>query len=213
MAMALLVCILIGLANTSDARKVQATLGHSQGDIASTHSVMESALPHLRSTVRISDPLKALAFILLPSKNLNLNLNLAAGWQSMGYSHSSVTGTGRVDHVVRRPLLASRASSSQTVLRTSSAQMQPGEPDQSIVETCKAKIAAAIDVKELQIQGAYDDPNGSHISIYCVSEAFEGKRSLARQQMIYKAIWEEMQGDAAPLHAVDKMELKAPSEV
>ena len=64
--------------------------------------------------------------------------------------------------------------------------------------------------KELEVQGAFDDPNGSHITIYCVSEAFEGKRSLQRQQLVFKAIWEEMQG---PVHAVDTMVLKAPSEV
>jgi len=34
------------------------------------------------------------------------------------------------------------------------------------------------------IQGAYDDPNGSHISIEVTSSLFEGKR---RQQLVYKA--------------------------
>jgi hypothetical protein len=87
----------------------------------------------------------------------------------------------------------------------------------------------------LEVKGAFDDPNGSHIMITCVSEAFEGKRSLARQQMVFKAIWDEMQGQGSlrpaatrtnrlPLraaryrtggdvHAVDQMVLKAPSEV
>ena len=57
--------------------------------------------------------------------------------------------------------------------------------------------------------GAYDDPNGSHISIVVVSDKFEGKRAVQRQQMVYKAIWEEMQG---PVHAVDSMICKTPSE-
>lgn len=35
----------------------------------------------------------------------------------------------------------------------------------------------------LEVKGAFDDPNGSHIVIECVAEAFEGKRSLARQQV------------------------------
>ena len=61
-----------------------------------------------------------------------------------------------------------------------------------------------------EVKGSYDDPNGSHVTIYCVAEEFEGKRSLARQQMVFKAIWEEMQG---PVHAVDTMVLKAPSEL
>ncbi len=57
--------------------------------------------------------------------------------------------------------------------------------------------------------GAYDDPNGSHISIVFVSEKFEGKRAVQRQQMVYKAIWEELAG---PVHAVDSMICKTPSE-
>ena len=89
--------------------------------------------------------------------------------------------------------------------------MLVGTPDQrTTTEICKAKIAAALAPKEIEVKGAYDDPNGSHITIYCVSDAFEGKRSLARQQMVFKAIWEEMQG---AVHAVDTMTLKAPSEL
>jgi stress-induced morphogen len=57
--------------------------------------------------------------------------------------------------------------------------------------------------------GAYDDPNGSHISIVVVSDKFEGKRAVQRQQMVYKAIWEELAG---PVHAVDSMICKTPSE-
>jgi BolA protein len=57
--------------------------------------------------------------------------------------------------------------------------------------------------------GAYDDPNGSHISIQVVSDKFEGKRAVQRQQLVYKAIWEELQG---PVHAVDSMVCKTPEE-
>ncbi len=57
--------------------------------------------------------------------------------------------------------------------------------------------------------GAYDDPNGSHISVEVVSPLFEGKRAVQRQQMVYKAIWEELQG---PVHAVDAMICKTPDE-
>jgi stress-induced morphogen len=59
------------------------------------------------------------------------------------------------------------------------------------------------------ILGAHDDPNGSHISIEVVSSIFSGKRPVQRQQMVYKAIWEEMQG---PVHAVDSMICKTPDE-
>jgi stress-induced morphogen len=57
--------------------------------------------------------------------------------------------------------------------------------------------------------GAYDDPNGSHITIEVVSTMFEGKRAMQRQQLVYKAIWEEMQG---AVHAVDSMVCKTPDE-
>ena len=59
------------------------------------------------------------------------------------------------------------------------------------------------------LSGAYDDPNGSHVSIEVVSSMFEGKRPVQRQQLVYKAIWEELQG---PVHAVDSMVCKTPSE-
>lgn len=58
-------------------------------------------------------------------------------------------------------------------------------------------------------KGAYDDPNGSHISIQVVATAFQGKRPVQRQQMVYKALWEELQG---PVHAVDSMVCQTPEE-
>lgn len=57
--------------------------------------------------------------------------------------------------------------------------------------------------------GAYDDPNGSHISVEVVSSKFAGKRPVQRQQLVYKAIWQELQG---PVHAVDSMVCKTPEE-
>ena len=36
------------------------------------------------------------------------------------------------------------------------------------------------------LTGAYDDPNGSHISIEVVSSKFEGRRAVQRQQLVYK---------------------------
>jgi stress-induced morphogen len=59
------------------------------------------------------------------------------------------------------------------------------------------------------VPGAYDDPNGSHISVVVVSDKFAGKRAVQRQQMVYKALWEELQG---AVHAVDSMVCKTPDE-
>lgn len=60
-----------------------------------------------------------------------------------------------------------------------------------------------------QVKSHNDDPNGSHIAVKVVSPLFEGKNRVQRQQMVYKAIWEEMQG---PIHAVDELVCKTPQE-
>lgn len=81
--------------------------------------------------------------------------------------------------------------------------------DKSIPDICRSKIQAGLDAVEVKVDAAFDDPNGSHISIYCVAAAFEGKNLVQRQQLVYKQIWDEMQG---PVHAVDGMVLKTPGE-
>ena len=83
------------------------------------------------------------------------------------------------------------------------------EPDTSVVDVCSQKIGKALETTDVKVTGAYDDPNGSHISIEVVSSLFEGKRAMQRQQLVYKAIWEELQG---PVHAVDSMVCKTPQE-
>lgn len=82
-------------------------------------------------------------------------------------------------------------------------------PDTSIVDICTEKISKALESDQVKVTGAYDDPNGSHISIEVVSDKFSGKRAVQRQQLVYKAIWEELQG---PVHAVDNMICKTPDE-
>lgn len=88
--------------------------------------------------------------------------------------------------------------------------MSSSSPDTTIVDVCQKKIQEALDAKDVKVTGAYDDPNGSHISIEVVSSKFEGKRAVQRQQLVYKAIWEELAG---PVHAVDSMICKTPEEV
>ena len=45
---------------------------------------------------------------------------------------------------------------------------------------------AALNPTECRVIPAYGDPNGSHVTIKVVSAAFEGKRAVQRQQMVYK---------------------------
>jgi len=85
-----------------------------------------------------------------------------------------------------------------------------GGPDTSIVAVCQQKIKDALQTDRVKVTGAFDDPNGSHIAIEVVSDMFEGKRPVQRQQLVYKALWEELQG---PVHAVDSMSCKTPAEV
>ena len=80
---------------------------------------------------------------------------------------------------------------------------------ESVVSTCREKIMKALETDNVVVTGAYDDPNGSHISIQVVSPLFAGKRPVQRQQLVYKAIWEELAG---PVHAVDSMICKTPTE-
>ena len=98
---------------------------------------------------------------------------------------------------------------SSPVAQSMSTNSDGSETQRTVVGTCQDKISAALETSDVKVLGAYDDPNGSHISIEVVSEKFEGKRAVQRQQMVYKAIWEEMQG---AVHAVDSMVCKTPAE-
>ncbi len=75
--------------------------------------------------------------------------------------------------------------------------------------TVEKKLTAALNPKKLIVTPAYDDPNGSHVSIYVVSDIFQDLNMVKRHRIVYKAIWEELQG---PIHAVDNIVAKTPAE-
>lgn len=75
----------------------------------------------------------------------------------------------------------------------------------SIEEQAEKAIAEAIPGAQVRVTGG-----GGHFEIHVVSEAFAGKRILARQRMVYAAITPLMAGDAAPMHAVDRMVCETP---
>lgn len=83
-------------------------------------------------------------------------------------------------------------------------------PGDTVVSRCTAKIQAALSPVKCVVTSTNDDPNGSHIQVEVVSEMFAGKRVMERQRMVYRALWEEMEG---PVHAVDSILAKTPSEV
>lgn len=69
---------------------------------------------------------------------------------------------------------------------------QPPNPDDNVMASIHSKITAAFSPTRLQVTPTYDDPNGSHVSITVVSDAFEGLPSVKRHQAVYKTIWEEL---------------------
>ena len=82
---------------------------------------------------------------------------------------------------------------------------------ETVVGRCQSKLEPALKPTRLVVHGMHDDPNGSHITVEVVSAAFEGKRIVARQRMVYQALWEEMSAGGS-LHAVDSIVAKTPAE-
>ncbi len=80
-----------------------------------------------------------------------------------------------------------------------------GPPPEVIVEEIREAIAVAIEGAEITI-----DPRGpGHFEITVVSEAFEGKSRVQQHQLVYGAITNLMSGNAAPVHAIDKLECRS----
>ena len=78
--------------------------------------------------------------------------------------------------------------------------------EKSINEQIKERILEAIPDAEIEVEGA-----GGHFTIAVTSTAFEGKRLLAKQRLVYSAIAPLMAGDSAPVHAVDRLITNTPS--
>lgn len=75
-----------------------------------------------------------------------------------------------------------------------------------IVSALREAILVALPGAEVDVK----NPSGGHFEIRVVSPAFAGKSPVAQQRLVYSAIAHLMKGDAAPVHAIDKMDLRAP---
>jgi stress-induced morphogen len=51
---------------------------------------------------------------------------------------------------------------------------------------------------------------GGHFALVVTSAAFEGQRTLAKQRMVLGALAPFMQGDGAPVHAIDSLQTLTP---
>lgn len=76
----------------------------------------------------------------------------------------------------------------------------PSEPGQ-IADEAKRAIEAALPGAEVEVTPV----SPGHVEIRVRSEAFAGKNRVQQQQLVYAAIAHLMKGDAAPLHAVDRL--------
>jgi len=83
--------------------------------------------------------------------------------------------------------------------------LQIHAPPREIVARIEEAIRAALPGCEVSASGA-----AGHFEIRVVSTAFAGKRTLEKQRLVYAAIAHLMQGDAAPVHAVDRLETLTP---
>ena len=76
-----------------------------------------------------------------------------------------------------------------------------------MLEEIKEAIVKAIPDAIVLVEGG-----GGHFTIDVTSKEFAGKNIVQQQRLVYKAIWDLMKGDNAPLHAVDKLTCRLPEE-
>lgn len=81
----------------------------------------------------------------------------------------------------------------------------PSSSSLSILEQVQQAIETAIPGSQATVRGG-----GGHFEIEVVSEQFAGLRLLAQQRLVLQAIKELMAGDAAPVHAVDRLVCRTP---
>ena len=75
----------------------------------------------------------------------------------------------------------------------------------SVVDALSEAIERRIPDSRAEVSGG-----GGHFSIEVTSRAFDGKSLLESQRMVYGAIAHLMQGDRAPVHAVDRLKIRTP---
>lgn len=73
----------------------------------------------------------------------------------------------------------------------------------SITDAAREAIEKAIPGARATVEGS-----GGHYRVAVVSPAFEGKNTLQRHRMVLGAIAHLMNGDMAPIHAVDSIDAR-----
>lgn len=70
----------------------------------------------------------------------------------------------------------------------------------------ETSIAEALPEARIEVTGV----SPGHFEIRVVSRAFEGLSRVKQQQLVYGAIAHLMRGDAAPVHAIDRLVTELP---
>ena len=81
----------------------------------------------------------------------------------------------------------------------------PTEFQGSVIDALREAIEREIPDSRAEVNGG-----GGHYTIEVTSPAFAGKNMLQSQRLVYSAIADLMQGDMAPVHAVDSLKTRAP---
>ena len=79
--------------------------------------------------------------------------------------------------------------------------------EQPVLAAIESAVRAAIPDAKVRADGG-----GGHYVVEVVSPVFAGKSTLQRHRLVLGAIAPLMAGDAAPVHAVDTLIAKTPSE-
>ena len=81
------------------------------------------------------------------------------------------------------------------------------EDGESIANDLKARITEAYpEATEIEVNAL----SPGHFEVRVVSAAFEGLSRVKQQQGVYAAIAPLMKGDAAPVHAIDRLQTELP---
>jgi acid stress-induced BolA-like protein IbaG/YrbA len=75
-----------------------------------------------------------------------------------------------------------------------------------VLEKIEAAIRNTLPDSHVQVKAG----GAGHFEVSVIAEAFRGKSMVQQHQLVYGAIAPLMAGDAPPVHAIDRLQTKAP---
>ena len=84
--------------------------------------------------------------------------------------------------------------------------LNAGPEPSEIVGKLREAISDSLPEAQIEVRSA----GSGHFEICVVSAAFEGKSRVQQHQLVYAAITDLMSGPQAPVHAIDRLECRAP---